>query len=129
MVLAEYVPLNKRFRKTVAGIAAGIALSVSGCMTAPTKGDPLPLSTSAETTAAPETETETETETGTETAAETTAESETTAKETFEVLEGEPIPYELLGYVGDSLEDDGGELMGKIAAPETDSAVKEITEK
>lgn len=116
----------------VAGIAAGIALSVSGCMTAPTEGDPLPLSTSAETTAAPETETETETETGTETTAETTAESETTAEETFEVLEGEPLPYELQGdieYVGDPFEDDGGELMGKIAAPETDSAVKEITKK
>ena len=94
----------------VAGIAAGIALSVSGCMTTPTSGAPLPLSTSAETT----------------------AESETTAEETFEVLEGEPLPYELQGdveYVGDPFEDDGGELLGKIAAPETDSAVKEITKK
>lgn len=109
----------------VAGIAAGIALSVSGCMTAPNAaagGNSVP-GTSIETTHAPETETETEmvTETETETTAETTAEAETTAKETFEeVLEGEPVPYELEGdveYVGDPFEDEGGELLGKIVAP------------
>jgi len=79
----------------VAGIAAGITLSVSGCMTAPASsliisGDPVPVTTAEQTTAAPETETntETETETETETAAETTSETE------VEELAGEPVEWE-----------------------------------
>ena len=107
---------RKRLGKAVAvtGVAAGIALSVTGCMTTVTDGVPV-QETASETSAPETTDTETETETDTD---------------TYGELEGDPV--ELLGDV------DGGELtvetgdpeipedavlMGKIVAP------KRLTEK
>ena len=108
---------RKRLGKAVAvaGVAAGIALSVTGCMTTVTDGVPVQDTTSE--TSVPET---TDTETETETEADT---------DTYEELEGEPV--ELLGDV------DGGELtvetddndpylMGDIIEmPEPNNAEKE----
>ena len=109
----------KSIRITAAALAITLALlAFASCTPGKPETTTAAVTTEAETTEAVTTEA-------------VTTEAETTAEETFEVvLEGEPVPHELEGdveYVGDPFEDEGGELMGKIVAPVTDSAVKENT--
>ena len=109
---------RKSLGKTVAivGVAAGIALSVSGCnLITPNAGAPAEPETTVQQTTGTETEitegmieTETETETDTETETETETE-----EETYEPLEGEPAV--LLGDVMYVTEE------GEIAEPEADA--------